>query len=108
MKLGHFVRDYVNPTKTYSYCKYFDHTIEQCLQLIVKWKATNVGNPVPLHNPNPNPNQNIQRISIEPREPNIGVMIRGSVATGAYQYAQHDQPWVQPMTQNKVPFDDQK
>ena len=42
-----------------------------------------MGNPNPLQNPNPNPNQNIQKISTEPMEPNIVVVTRGGVATGA-------------------------
>ena len=66
-------------------CKEFDHIIEQCLQLIAKWKARIVVNPNPVHNQNPNPNKNIQIISIEPREPHIVVVTRGGVTTGENQ-----------------------
>ena len=67
-----------------------------------------MGNPNCLQNPNPNPNQNIQMISIETREENIVVITRGSVATRADQNAQHDQPQVRPIPQNKVSFDVQR
>ena len=43
--------------KTCTYYKSFDHTIEQCLQLIVKWQAWIMRNPNPAQNPNSNPNQ---------------------------------------------------
>ena len=82
----------MSPSKACSYYKYFDHTIEEFPQLIAKWHAKNLGNPIPLQNPNLNPNQNIQMIYVEPREPNIVVVTRGGDATGENQYAQHEQP----------------
>ena len=67
-----------------------------------------VGNTNPAQNPNLNPNQNIQMISIEPREINIVPLTRGGVVTGANQDTQHGKLQVGSMAQNKVPFDVQK
>ena len=75
--------------KTFSYCKSFDHTIEQCPQLIAKWKARTVRNPNPVQNPNLNSNQNIQMIYVEPREATIIFVIRGGATNGADQSARH-------------------
>ena len=84
-----FSRDCQSPVKTCTYCKAFDHTIEQCPQLIVKWLARIVINPNPVQNQNPNPNNNIHTNSIEPREPHIFVVTRGGVATGVDHNTQH-------------------
>ena len=92
-------------TKTCLYCKAFDHTVEQCPQLIAKWKVQTVGNPNALQNPNLNPNQNIQMISVQSREANIVVVMREGAATGVKQDAQHGKPQVRPTTQNKISFD---
>ena len=102
--LGHFSKDYKNPTMTCSYCKYFDHSVEECPQLIVKWKARNLGN----QNPPQNPKLNIQNISIEPREPNIVIVIRGGVATRSNQEAPYEQPRVRSTQQKKILFDVKK
>ena len=37
--VGHYVRDCQSPTTTYNYCKYYDHTIEECPTLIAKIKT---------------------------------------------------------------------
>ena len=66
-----------------SYCKEFDHTIKECLQLIAKWKSKNLGNSNQLQNAN----QNIQNIFVEPRDHIIVVVIRGFVVTGEDQDA---------------------
>ena len=53
-----------------------------------KAQTVRAGNPVPnpvSNSPNPNTNYNIQMIVIEPREPNVVVVTRGGVATGADQ-----------------------
>ena len=80
---GHFSRDYQIPTKTCTYCKTFDHTIEQCPQLIMKWKDITIDNPNPVQNLNLNPNPNIQINSFEPRQPQSFVVTRASVAMGS-------------------------
>ena len=82
-QLGHFFRDYTNPSTTCSYCKYFDHTVEESAQLIAKWQAKDVGNE---HLPQ-NPILNIQKISTEPRELGIAIMTRGGDAIGVDQEA---------------------
>ena len=66
-----------------SYYKDFDHTIEECPQLIAKWQNRNVGK----KNPPKNPNMNIQNIYVEPREPSIVIVTRGGDATGEDQEA---------------------
>ena len=53
-----------------SHCKVQDHNVEQCPQLIAKWKARASGVP----NPTQNPNLNVQMIVVELREPNIVVI----------------------------------
>ena len=76
------------------YCKEFDHTIEQCSQLIAKWQARTVINPNPVKNPNPNPNPNIQMISSESRQPNLVVVRKGGVAIGENQNTPQGYPQV--------------
>ena len=67
-----------------------------------------MGNQNPPHNPNLNPNQNIQKISVEPREPHIVVVTRGGVVTGVDQEALYRQPQARSTAQKKAPFDVQK
>ena len=38
--LAHYARDCQSPTTTCNYCKYYDHTIEECPTLIAKIKDT--------------------------------------------------------------------
>ena len=52
-----------------------------------------------------NVNTNIQNISIEQREPNIVVIIRGGAVTRGDQEAPYGQPRVWPTPPTKVPFD---
>ena len=68
--------------------------MEQCPQLIARWKAWTVGevNPAPNLAPNPptnasnlNANANIQMIVAEPWELTVAVVTRGGAATGADQ-----------------------
>ena len=95
---------YASHAKACSYCEVVDHTVEECPQLIAKWHANNLGNPIPLENPN----QNIQMIYVDPREENIVVVIRGGDASVADQNAQHDQPQVRSEAENKVSLNVQK
>ena len=74
--------------KNCTYCKAFDHTVEQCLYLIAKWQARTVVDPKPVQNLNLNPNINIQMISVKPRQPNLVVVTRGGATTGAEQNTQ--------------------
>ena len=56
--VGHYSRDFQNPTTTCKYCNSYDHTIEECPILIAKIK-----------DPKPAVNQNIQLIAAEQKEP---------------------------------------
>ena len=72
VQLGHYVRDCHEPRNTCSYCKVHDHNMEQCPQLIVKWKAQIIEGPNLMQNSNPNPN--VHMIFAEKREPSVAVI----------------------------------
>ena len=81
---GNFSHDSQSPSKMCTYCKSFYHTVEQCLQLIVKWKAQTIVNPNLVQNQNLNPNQKIHMIYVKLRETRIVVVTRGGIVIGIY------------------------
>ena len=58
-----------------------------------------------MQSQNLNPNQNIQIIFVEPREPHVGVVKRGGVATGADQNTHQGNPHVRSASQKKSLLD---
>ena len=75
--MGHYQRDFLNLASQCTYCSEVDHTVEECPQLIAKWKAKNVPQPQPNHNTtqNQNPHPNVQKILDEIRIQPVHVII---------------------------------
>ena len=70
--VGHYARDCQSPTTTCNYCKYYDHTIEECPTLIAKIK-----------DPKPAVHQNIHLIAAEQAEPEprVNIVTRSGAST---------------------------
>ena len=87
----HFVRDY--PTTTCTYCKAFNHAIEECLVLLAKIQEKQQ-------------NLNVQFIEVEqwPLDPTVNVVTRSGVVTGGQQVKPNG-AWVQKVEEKQPSID---
>ncbi len=95
-QLGHYARDFQNPTMTCQYYKVVDDVIEKCPQLIAK-----------IQERNPSPTQNVQMITVKKRPiPALNVVTRSGVTTQVQnKRKQIEEPWVRKTLEKILAFD---